>query len=61
LHSERLPEEQAFATTCTTPALVIAYRNAVSLEPVHNDDVSIAKSKTNREVKREIAASLDPA
>jgi hypothetical protein len=50
LHSERLPEEQAFATTCTTPALVIAYRNAVSLEPVHKDGFMKQKAKTTGEV-----------
>ena len=33
LHSVRLPEEQALATVWTTPALVMAYRKAVSLEP----------------------------
>merc|ERR1719228_2301428 len=34
LHSVRLPDEQALATAWTTPALVIAYRKAVSLEPL---------------------------
>ena len=44
MHSVRLPELQALATTCTTPALVTAYRNAVSFEPGDSETNIIKKT-----------------
>ena len=58
LHSVRLPEEQAFATTCTTPALVMAYRKAVSFEPeqkkrmnYHTKDDFYIKTTYNKKIR----------